>query len=65
MKKEKRSNKILIGLTEREALDLDVIMHLDGYSTKSETIRHLIHKRKQEMYCDETKELFQHHKADA
>lgn len=56
MAKTKRGKKLPVGFTDLEFVDLEVITVLDGYSSKSETLRQLLHKRKQEMYESENKQ---------
>lgn len=55
MSKVRRAKKLPVGFTDSEFLDLEVITILDGHSSKSDTIRQLIHKRKEEMYANENK----------
>ena len=57
IKKTARSERIIIAVTPEEKTDLEVIKALDGFTTISETIRHMIRQRKNEMYAVD-KELF-------
>jgi hypothetical protein len=59
MKKSKRDKKLLVALTAKEMVDLEVITSLEGYSSKSETVRQLIHKRKQAMYRSDQGQYFE------